>query len=146
MIRFTAFIFYKICMKIVTDFIPNDKGYTRVQQIFSYYEKNVWPKWIKDYQSYAGDMSPRKAYIDTTWQSNISSGITKKTIKTFFAHIYDNLIKFYVSGASESEMDKEQATLCEEYLMWTYSVSKTKRFLHMQILDALIIGEGYGKV
>jgi hypothetical protein len=120
--------------------------YTRIKNIFDYYESNVRDKWIKDYQSYAGDMSQRKQYIDTTWQSNISSGITKKTIKTFFAHIYDNLIKFYVGGASESEQDKEQAKLIEEYLIRTYSVSSTKRYLHTQILDALIIGEGYGKV
>lgn len=124
----------------------DEKKWQRVKQIFNYYESNVRPKWIKDYQSYAWDMSPRKQYIDTTWQSNISSWITKKTIKTFFAHIYDNLIKFYVWWASEAQEDKEKADLVEQYLIRTYSVSKTKRYLHTQILDALIIGEWYGKV
>lgn len=121
---------------------PEKDLVSTLQSVFSYYECFVRPKFMKYYKQYKWDVSARRAFIKD-WQSNISFWITKKSIKTFYAHIYDNLIKFYVWGASDSKTDREKSDVVERYLLRNYSVSKTKNPLHLQILDSLITGEWY---
>jgi hypothetical protein len=117
-----------------------------IQRLFSYYQTDVRPRFIQNYQVAYGDMTYRKSLIDTSWQSNISAGITRKIVRTFQSHIYDNVISFHVGAASDDEEKVRQAKIVQEYLVWNYSVSKSKQTISEVLNDSVICGEGYGKI
>ncbi len=90
-------------------------------------------------------MRDRKGKIEP-WQANEPSKILARVQDTFWSRIFDNDIKFYVSPASEAEEDINKAKMTEVVLTWAIQVSKLKKKIWMSSRDALLTGEGYGRI
>ena len=118
--------------------------FSDIKKISSFYESNIFDKWISAEKMYYGDVSEREWMIDTNWQSNISCWILQRIVKTFNAHLYDNTINFNVIG--NTEKDNQKADAVDFILTWAFQVAGTKPVMFEILNDALLLWEWYGRI
>lgn len=118
--------------------------FSKLKNIADFYENNIFKKWMSAERMYYWDVSEREEFIDSSWQSNVSSGILKRITKTFNAHLYDNTISFNVTWNNEN--DNKKAAAVNFILTRAFQVAKTKPIMFEILNDALLLWEGYGRM
>lgn len=118
--------------------------FANIQQIASYYESNIYKKWIEWVKMYYQDMTEREQYLTWDWQSNVSCWILNRVVNTFAAHLYDNSIKFNVVW--NTEKDNKKAKAVQDVLTWSFQVSNSKQVMYEILNDALLLWEWYWRM
>lgn len=116
-----------------------------IKLLVNYYQRNIWWWWLEDFSLYAKNMAYRKKYLKN-WMSNQSVWLIAKTVDSTYAHLQDNLIRFYIFGASDSKEDKMKAKMVESEVIWNYQTSMSKKDLNMALSDAINCWEWYLKI
>ena len=114
-----------------------------IRKIASFYENNIFKKWIEAEKMYYGDVSEREQHIES-WQSNISSNILQRIVKTFNSHLYDNTVNFNVVWNTEEDNKKAEAV--QFVLTRAFQVSNTKPVMYEILNDALLLWEWYWRI
>jgi len=114
-----------------------------LQTIKTYYEDNLWTKWINAYKNYLLYKIDRQMEIED-FQTNIKLPVIKMYIDAMWTWIYDNNLDFHVSWRNQDDHKNAEAVL--NYTQWWFAVSNSRKHLMQSIKEALILWNGYGKI
>lgn len=114
----------------------------QIEKVVTFYENNLFPSYSDFHSMYYMDNRERGRQLQD-YQTNVSAGFLPRIIKTYAAHMRDNLVRFYTMGNSDQDLERSEAT--KSFLEWCYQVSKAKTKIHESLLDCFILGEGYLK-
>ena len=114
-----------------------------LQTIKSHYEQNIWSKWITGYKNYLLYKQDRAQDIQS-FQTNLKLPIVKMFVDTMWTSVYDNNLDLKVSGRNPDDQKNADAML--NYTQWGFSVSNSRKHLMQSLKEAMILGNGYGKI
>ncbi len=121
--------------------------YSLLQQVFSFYEQNYFPKWVDIYKAYYLDTLDRQKQLkelDQEWRTNVRYPLIKMVVDTLFANFYDTNVTYKILPRQED--DKEKAQIAQKVLTWMMDVWRANDEIFDAVKEAMLLGTSFVKL